>query len=218
MQDPGLMRTWIHAADCPANAPKAEAHLSRLCWVRAERAKAEAPSKPERISIRKVAENLLAHIDKPAPPAPKPEPHLHGCKAAGLLKGEPGYDRCSCPPAPVSEPPDELFNRISEAIRRVCNGNGTMRIPADLTDPDLVLADCRRALFALKAQNADLQKDLVMMTQARDIIHADREECRAELDNLKAQNAAQAQELERLRDLIVNIADRSIRAARKGKK
>lgn len=39
-----------------------------------------------------------------------------------------------------------LLPRIDAAIQRIVNGQGCMRIPADLEDPDLVLADCKRLL------------------------------------------------------------------------
>jgi hypothetical protein len=39
-----------------------------------------------------------------------------------------------------------LLPRIDAAIQRIVNGQGCMRIPAELTDPDLVLADCKRLL------------------------------------------------------------------------
>lgn len=40
----------------------------------------------------------------------------------------------------------ELLPRIDAAIRRITVGEAFMRIPAEPTDPDLVLADCRRLL------------------------------------------------------------------------
>lgn len=39
-----------------------------------------------------------------------------------------------------------LPERIAAAISRITNGNGNMRIPAEATDPDLVLAECAAAL------------------------------------------------------------------------
>jgi hypothetical protein len=41
-----------------------------------------------------------------------------------------------------------LIARIDKAIYRVTHGMGLMRVPADPTDPDLVLADCKAALLA----------------------------------------------------------------------
>lgn len=42
----------------------------------------------------------------------------------------------------------ELLARIDSAIERITHGEGTMRVPAENTDPDLVLADCKRLLQA----------------------------------------------------------------------
>ncbi|MFM0163922.1 hypothetical protein PQR39_26345 [Paraburkholderia sediminicola] len=39
-----------------------------------------------------------------------------------------------------------LVERIDAAIERITSGNAVMRVPADETDPDLVLAECRRVL------------------------------------------------------------------------
>ena len=44
-----------------------------------------------------------------------------------------------------------LDERIGEALRRVTSGEGTMRVPAEATDPDLVLVDCRMALDYYRA-------------------------------------------------------------------
>lgn len=55
---------------------------------------------------------------------------------------EPFGDSEQLPPAeaqPVGV--EELLRRIDAAIERVTSGRGEMRIPADPTDPDLVLAD-----------------------------------------------------------------------------
>ena len=43
----------------------------------------------------------------------------------------------------------DLNERIDAAILRISNGEGCMRIPAEPTDPDLVLADCKSALAHL---------------------------------------------------------------------
>jgi hypothetical protein len=48
----------------------------------------------------------------------------------------------------------DLFERIETAIGRVIRGDATMRAPADNTDPDLVLAECRDQLMALQRQLA----------------------------------------------------------------
>lgn len=41
-----------------------------------------------------------------------------------------------------------LVERIDAAIQRIVNGQGCMRIPAEPTDPDLVLADCKKFMLA----------------------------------------------------------------------
>jgi hypothetical protein len=48
----------------------------------------------------------------------------------------------------------ELIPRIDAAIRRIVAGDASMRVPAESTDPDLVLADCRR-LFATSGVKED---------------------------------------------------------------
>jgi hypothetical protein len=40
-------------------------------------------------------------------------------------------------------PPTGIINRIEAALQRIENGHGIRRIPADPTDPDLVLAECK---------------------------------------------------------------------------
>jgi hypothetical protein len=47
-----------------------------------------------------------------------------------------------------------LRERINAALVRVAHGHAPMRIPADPTDVDLVLADCEKELDALAAQLA----------------------------------------------------------------
>lgn len=42
-----------------------------------------------------------------------------------------------------------LHERIEAAITRITNGQGQMRMPAEATDPDLVLADCESAISEL---------------------------------------------------------------------
>ena len=53
-----------------------------------------------------------------------------------------------------------LNERIGAAIDRVTNGQGSMRIPADPTDPDIVLGDCRESIAALSARVAKLEAAL----------------------------------------------------------
>lgn len=43
----------------------------------------------------------------------------------------------------------DLIERINAAICRIANGDGTMRVPAEDTDPDLVLADCEKEIKRL---------------------------------------------------------------------
>lgn len=59
------------------------------------------------------------------------------------------------PEAPV------LFVRIQEALDRIKNGGCPMRIPADRSDPDVVLGQCQREIEALRAQlaTATLSRD-----------------------------------------------------------
>jgi hypothetical protein len=54
-----------------------------------------------------------------------------------------------------SEPTPDLFLRIEAAITRVTRGEGTLRVPVDDTDPDIVLAACRDQLIALQRQLAE---------------------------------------------------------------
>jgi len=51
-----------------------------------------------------------------------------------------------------------LMDRIDAAITRITSGQAPMRIPRDLTDPDVVLADCQDRIAALEAQNAELER------------------------------------------------------------
>lgn len=44
----------------------------------------------------------------------------------------------------------DIEERIKVAIRRILSGHGAMRIPAEETDPDLVLADCLREIRRLR--------------------------------------------------------------------
>jgi hypothetical protein len=45
----------------------------------------------------------------------------------------------------------EIEARIALAIERITSGQGPMRVPADQTDPDLVLADCLTEIRRLRA-------------------------------------------------------------------
>lgn len=46
----------------------------------------------------------------------------------------------------------DLIERIDAAICRIANGDGPMRVPAEDTDPDMVLAECRKEIFDLCSQ------------------------------------------------------------------
>lgn len=52
----------------------------------------------------------------------------------------------------------DLRERIDAAIKRITDGHGSMRVPADPNDPDLVLADCKAMLEHLKTLVADLRE------------------------------------------------------------
>ena len=48
-----------------------------------------------------------------------------------------------------------LTERIDAAIERIASGHGPMRIPADPTDPDLVLAECQTRLTEVERERDD---------------------------------------------------------------
>jgi len=50
-----------------------------------------------------------------------------------------------------------LLGRIDAALRRVISGDGLMRIPAEATDPDIVLAECKREIERLRSENDSLR-------------------------------------------------------------
>lgn len=55
----------------------------------------------------------------------------------------------------MSKPSDwrlaaDLIERVEAAIKRITSGAGAMRIPADMTDPDLVLVDCKQEILTLR--------------------------------------------------------------------
>ena len=49
---------------------------------------------------------------------------------------------------------DELKQRIDKAIDRIIAGHSPQRIPADMTDADIVLTDCKTALDAANQREA----------------------------------------------------------------
>jgi len=55
---------------------------------------------------------------------------------------------------------DKLLDRIDTAITRITSGHAAMRVPADSTDPDIVLTDCKVRIAALEARNAALVEAL----------------------------------------------------------
>lgn len=54
----------------------------------------------------------------------------------------------------VLEEVQDLRDRIARAIERVTTGQAPMRIPAEISDVDLVLADCLPALAELESLRA----------------------------------------------------------------
>lgn len=75
-----------------------------------------------------------------------------------------------------------LDERITEAIRRITNGCGSMRIPAEATDPDIVLSDCRSEIAALRTRVEALTRDLDSLRLSRaveieDAVRAENEAC-----------------------------------------
>lgn len=60
-----------------------------------------------------------------------------------------------------------LRARVVSAIERITSGTGQMRVPADLTDPDLVLADVLTLLDALDPHCTDSPKG---GSEARDAV------------------------------------------------
>lgn len=43
-----------------------------------------------------------------------------------------------------------LIDRIEAAIKRITSGEGAMRVPAEATDPDVVLRDCQQEIERLR--------------------------------------------------------------------
>ncbi len=54
-----------------------------------------------------------------------------------------------------------LDQRIDEALRRISSGHAAMRVPAEATDHDIVLADC-------KARIAELERGIRMQAEIND--------------------------------------------------
>jgi len=63
---------------------------------------------------------------------------------------------------PPQEAPidDELVARIDAALQRVRDGHALMRIPADMTDGDIVLADCRKRIESDAARIRALEAEI----------------------------------------------------------
>lgn len=53
--------------------------------------------------------------------------------------------------AVTRERAEKLLPRIESAIKRIADGHADMRIPADLTDPDIVLGECLSLLSEIAA-------------------------------------------------------------------
>lgn len=60
----------------------------------------------------------------------------------------------------------KLRERIDAAIKRITSGSAPMRVPADQTDPDLVLADAKIALDAQTAEIARLRSRIAELRVA----------------------------------------------------
>ncbi len=66
-----------------------------------------------------------------------------------------------------------IQQRIDAAIKRITDGHGCMRIPADETDPDLVLADCKAEIASLRAEVEALRVDAERYRRVRAIAISD---------------------------------------------
>jgi hypothetical protein len=92
-----------------------------------------------------------------------PEPGAERCE---LPKGHAGHHDCGgwiwaaavVQPPPASGEPRTLTDRIDAAIKRITSGAGAMRIPADPTDPDLVLAECKAALSEAQRERDEARR------------------------------------------------------------
>lgn len=58
-----------------------------------------------------------------------------------------------------------LDERITEAIRRITHGNGSMRIPAEATDPDIVLVDCRAEIRRLTGELEAAEQHVLILSR-----------------------------------------------------
>lgn len=79
-----------------------------------------------------------------------------------------------------------LDSRIEQALERIKNGNGNMRVPAEQSDPDLVLFDCREEIAALRRQLAESTELCVKLEADLDEADKDVMKLRAERDALQA--------------------------------
>lgn len=59
------------------------------------------------------------------------------------------YPFAVAPSSLVSQ--EKLTDRIMAAIERVTSGHGQMRVPVDMTDPDIVLAECLTSMSVLES-------------------------------------------------------------------
>lgn len=77
----------------------------------------------------------------------------------------------------------ELLERIDAAMKRITSGHAPMRIPADQTDPDVVLVDCAEALKFFEQLLLDADERNTRLNH----INAD---INQEMESLRSANAA----------------------------
>jgi chromosome segregation ATPase len=78
-----------------------------------------------------------------------------------------------------------LNERIDAAIERITSGQAGMRIPAEETDPDLVLADCKAELERLKGALSNAVHSLDDFKARAFRLERERDEARAEAERLR---------------------------------
>lgn len=85
----------------------------------------------------------------------------------------------------VLEEVQDLRDRIARAIERVTTGQAPMRIPAEISDVDLVLADCLPALAeleSLRAMRKRVEEISNAMTGPHRLVNAWGEEIRSAIE------------------------------------
>jgi len=95
-----------------------------------------------------------------------------------------------------------LADRIAKAIGRVTSGSGLMRIPADATDPDLVLVACRERIAELERE-----RDAVVVKYTAAAELCDKLEAKA--DGLRARERGLELACEIFESLLRECLDRS---------